>query len=86
MMTWACKLMLVTEGGGRDVLINCQMRGLEIAWQQALTLRTWLPGTVSATLSGTHKSETWMMVQSTSNPEAWVDMEAATLSARFSKY
>lgn len=43
MMTWACKLILVTEEG-RDVVINHQLRSLEILWQRALVLRTWLSG------------------------------------------
>lgn len=43
MMTWACKLMLVTEEG-RDVVIHYQLRSLKILWQRALALRTWLSG------------------------------------------
>lgn len=43
MMTWACKLMLVTEKE-RDVVIHLQLRSLEILWQRALALRTWLSG------------------------------------------
>lgn len=37
-------------GEGRDVLINHQLRGLDIVWQRALALRAWLSGPVSATL------------------------------------
>lgn len=43
MMTWACKLILVTEEG-RDVVIRHRLRSLEILWQRALALRTWLSG------------------------------------------
>lgn len=49
MMSWACNPMLVTDEG-RDVLINHQLRSLEIVWQRALALRAWLSGPVSATL------------------------------------
>lgn len=50
------------------------------------TLTTNLAIAEAALVGGFFVWRAWLMLKSTSNPEAWANMDAATLSSRFSKF